>query len=73
MPEARYTLAMSRRFELEPNDMVTYIPVKNAEQNFDFKVYKRSVQNFARMSTKDFKDRQQDELVAARMRSLIQA
>lgn len=73
MPAARYTLAMSRRFELEPNDMVTYIPVKNAEQNFDFKVYKRSVQNFARMSTKDFKDRQQDELVAARMRSLIQA
>jgi peptidyl-prolyl cis-trans isomerase D len=73
MPAARYTLAMSRRYELEPNDMVTYIPVKNAEKNFDFKVYKRSVQNFARMSTKDFKDRQQDELVAARMRSLIQA
>jgi hypothetical protein len=73
MPAARYTLAMSRRFELEPNDMVTYIPVKNADQQFDFKVYKRSVQNFARMSTKDFKDRQQDELVAARMRDLIQA
>jgi peptidyl-prolyl cis-trans isomerase D len=73
MPAARYTLAMSRRFQLEPNDMVTYIPVKNADQTFDFKVYKRSVQNFARMSTKDFKDRQTDELVAARMRSLIQA
>jgi peptidyl-prolyl cis-trans isomerase D len=73
MPAARYTLAMSRRYELEPNDMVTYIPVKNAAKDFDFKVYKRSVQNFARMSTKDFKERQQDELVAARMRSLIQA
>jgi len=51
--------------------MMTYVPVLNPEtEQFSFEMYQRMVRNYARMSTKDFKVYQTDELVAARMRDL---
>jgi peptidyl-prolyl cis-trans isomerase D len=49
--------------------MMTYVNVRHPETNaFNFELYQRSVRNYARMSTKDFKTYQTEELVASRMR-----
>jgi peptidyl-prolyl cis-trans isomerase D len=49
--------------------MATYVNVHHPETNaFNFEIYQRMVRNFARMSTKDFKAYQTDELIASRMR-----
>lgn len=40
-------------------------------EEFNYELYQRTVRNSARMSTKDFKVNQTDELTAARMRDLI--
>jgi hypothetical protein len=51
--------------------MLTYVPVRHPETNeFNYEIYQRMVKNYARMSTKDFKAYQTEELVAARMRDL---
>jgi peptidyl-prolyl cis-trans isomerase D len=51
--------------------MVSYMPVRHPDTNeFNYEIYQRVVKNYARMSTKDFKAYQQDELIAARMRDL---
>lgn len=55
------------------NEMFTYVPVTNPKtEKFDFDVYMRMVRNFTRMSGKDFKQFQTEELIAARMRDLAQ-
>ena len=52
--------------------MVTYIPVNNSQtKQFDFAIYKRNVRSVLRMSPKEFKARQHDEVVAQRVRQLI--
>jgi hypothetical protein len=72
LPVGSHALQMNRKFEIEANPMFTYIPVKSPNTDaFSWDVYKRSVLNYARMSTKDFKKKQRDELVASRMRALI--
>jgi peptidyl-prolyl cis-trans isomerase D len=61
-----YSLPAERDGQLA---MLTYIPVRHPDTNvFNFEIYQRMVRNFARMSTKDFKTYQTDELVASRMR-----
>jgi peptidyl-prolyl cis-trans isomerase D len=53
-------------------NMVQHFPVTNPKtQQFDYDIYKRTVKNYTRMSGKDFKQMQTDELVAARMRELV--
>ncbi|HTM44042.1 MAG TPA: SurA N-terminal domain-containing protein, partial [Polyangiaceae bacterium] len=74
LPAAKNALRMNQKYQLETNDMVTYIPVRNSKtKDFDFTIYKRSVMNFAHMSTKDFKDSQEAEVIASRMRALIES
>jgi peptidyl-prolyl cis-trans isomerase D len=52
--------------------MLTYVPVRDPQtEQFSYELYQRTVRNRARMSTKDFKVNQTEELVAARMRELI--
>ncbi|MEY4544887.1 MAG: hypothetical protein RL685_1082 [Pseudomonadota bacterium] len=52
--------------------MLTYVPVRDPQTElFSYELYQRTVRNRARMSTKDFKINQTDELVATRMRELI--
>lgn len=49
--------------------MMTYVNVRHPESNvFNFELYQRMVRNYARMSTKDFKSYQTEELIASRMR-----
>jgi peptidyl-prolyl cis-trans isomerase D len=51
--------------------MMTYVNVRHPEtEAFNYEIYQRVVRNYARMSTKDFKTYQADELIAARMRDL---
>ncbi len=51
--------------------MSTYVNVRHpATEAFNYEIYTRVVRNYARMSTKDFKAYQNDELVASRMREL---
>ena len=51
--------------------MTTYVNVRHPEtEAFNYEIYTRVVRNYARMSTKDFKTYQNDELVASRMRDL---
>jgi peptidyl-prolyl cis-trans isomerase D len=51
---------------------VTYLRVRNSKTDaFDYDVYRRQVQNKLRMSTKNFKDAQEDEVIAARVRQMI--
>lgn len=51
--------------------MMTYMPVRHPETNeFNYEIYQRVVKNAARMSTKDFKVYQTQELIASRMRDL---
>ena len=51
--------------------MMTYLPVRNPEtEQFNFEIYQRMVRTYGRMSTKDFKTYQTDELIASRMRDL---
>lgn len=51
--------------------MMTYVNVRHPEtEAFNYEIYQRVVRNYARMSTKDFKNYQANELVAARMRDL---
>lgn len=55
-------------------ETVTYIPVRNSKTNeFDFKVYRRQLQNIMRMSPKEFKRHQADEITAWRVRQLLVA
>jgi parvulin-like peptidyl-prolyl isomerase len=52
--------------------MARYFPVTNAKtERFDYETYKRTLKTYTRMSAKDFKQFQTDELVAARMRDLV--
>lgn len=56
------------------NEMIAYIRVRNTKTNaFDFDVYKRQVQNLLRMSPKEFKRQQADEITAWRVRQLVTA
>ncbi len=51
---------------------VTYIRVRNSKSDaFDYDIYRRQVQNLLRMSPREFKERQENELVAARVRELV--
>lgn len=51
--------------------MATYVNVRHPQtEAFNYEIYQRVVRNYARMSTKDFKNYQTQELVAARMRDL---
>lgn len=51
--------------------MLTYVNVRHPEtEAFNFEIYQRMVRNYARMSSKDFKAYQTDELIASRMRDL---
>lgn len=51
--------------------MLTYVNVRHPEtEAFNYEIYQRAVRNYARMSTKDFKAHQKNELTAARMREL---
>jgi peptidyl-prolyl cis-trans isomerase D len=52
--------------------MMTLVQVRNPDTDeFNYDLYQRTVRNRARMSTKDFKVNQREELIAARMRELI--
>jgi peptidyl-prolyl cis-trans isomerase D len=63
-----YSLPAERDGQLP---MLTFVPVRDPQtEAFSFEVYQRVVRNYARMSTKDFKAYQTDELVASRMRDL---
>ncbi|HWO12561.1 MAG TPA: peptidylprolyl isomerase, partial [Polyangiaceae bacterium] len=63
-----YSLPAERDGQLP---MMTYLPVRHPETAlFNFEIYQRMVRNYARMSTKDFKTYQTDELIASRMRDL---
>ncbi len=54
------------------SELVTYIRVRNSKTDaFDYKIYQRQIQNLLRMSPREFKERQEDELIAARVRSLV--
>jgi len=51
--------------------MMTHVNVRHPEtEAFNYEIYQRVVRNYARMSTKDFKAYQTEELIAARMRDL---
>lgn len=55
-------------------ETLTYIPVRNSKTNeFDFKLYRRQLQNLMRMSPKEFKKHQSDELRAWRVRQSLVA
>jgi peptidyl-prolyl cis-trans isomerase D len=61
-----YSLPAERDGQLP---MATYVNVHHPQTNaFNFEIYQRMVRNYARMSTKDFKAYQTEELVASRMR-----
>jgi len=52
--------------------MLTYMNVRHPDtEAFNYDIYQRVVRNRARMSTKDFKVNQTEELIASRMRDLI--
>jgi len=52
--------------------MLTLVNVRSPDTDeFNYDLYQRTVRNRARMSTKDFKANQTEELIAARMRELI--
>jgi len=52
--------------------MMMQVQVRNPDtEEFNYELYQRTVRNRARMSTKDFKANQTEELIAARMRDLI--
>jgi peptidyl-prolyl cis-trans isomerase D len=54
--------------------MLKYLPVRAPDSDaFNYELYQRMVRNYARMSTKDFKVNQTDELIAERMRELIKS
>jgi hypothetical protein len=54
--------------------MLTYIQVRNPKtEAFDYEIYQRSVRNVARMSGKDFKANQTEEIIASRMRDIIRS
>jgi peptidyl-prolyl cis-trans isomerase D len=62
--------------ECEPgSEMLRYVPeVKSVESGeFDYKKYERIIRNMANRGPREFKEMQQRELVAARMRNLVQA
>lgn len=51
--------------------MMTYVNVRHPQtEAFNYEIYQRTVRNYARMSTKDFKAYQTNELIASRMRDL---
>lgn len=55
-------------------ETLTYIPVRNPKTNeFDFKIYRRQLQNIMRMSPKEFKRHQASEITAWRVRQLLVA
>src|SRR5690606_13487736 len=55
-------------------ETLTYIPVRNPKTNeFDFKIYRRQLQNIMRMSPKEFKRHQASEVTAWRVRQLLVA
>src|SRR5690606_4414722 len=55
-------------------ETLTYIPVRNAKTNeFDFKLYRRQLQNLMRMSPKEFKKHQSNEVTAWRVRQTVVA
>jgi len=71
-----YQLGMCRRSEegceAGTDTMVRELRVKRtAEESFDYAVYEREVRILANRGPKEFKEMQQRELVAARMRDLI--
>lgn len=53
-------------------DPISYIRVKNSKTGaFDYEIYKRQVRGLMRMSPKEFKELQQAEIAAARVRGLV--
>lgn len=64
-----YSMPVERDSQLP---MLTYVNVQDPKtEAFDYEVYQRVVRSYARMSTKDFKVHQTEELIASRMRELI--
>lgn len=56
------------------SDTVTLIRVTNTQTGvFDYDIYRRQVQNLLRMSPREFKSQQRNELIAARLRKLVTA
>lgn len=55
-------------------EMVRLLPVRSVQTDeFDLKIYERVVRNTTNRSTKEFRDMQRRELIAARMRDLVRA
>ncbi|MEN9579178.1 MAG: hypothetical protein RJA70_2187 [Pseudomonadota bacterium] len=53
-------------------DPISYIRVKNTKTGeFDYEIYKRQVRGLMRMSPKEFKQLQHDEITASRVRALV--
>lgn len=53
-------------------ETVTYLRVRNSKTDaFDYEIYRRQVQGLLRMSPREFKDKQEFELIAARVRALV--
>lgn len=54
------------------NELTTYIRVKNSKTDeFDYEIYRRQLQTLLRMSPREFKDAQAEEITAARVRALV--
>ncbi len=63
-----YSLPAARDGQLPS---AVYVNVRSPQtEAFNFEMYQRAVRNYARMSTKDFKAYQTEELIANRMREL---
>jgi peptidyl-prolyl cis-trans isomerase D len=74
-----YQLGLCRREQYagcEPGTpmMIRQLPVRNFEtKKFDYAMYERAVRNNANRSPREFKELQQRELIAARLRELVKA
>jgi peptidyl-prolyl cis-trans isomerase D len=66
-------LAVGRPFpKTGASPTVTYLRVTNSDTGaFDYDIYKRQVQSRLRLSTKAFKEAQEAEVIAARVRELV--
>jgi peptidyl-prolyl cis-trans isomerase D len=57
-----------------PFEMVRYLPVKSVQSGaFDIKIYERVIRNTTNRSPKEFKEMQRRELIAKRLRELVQS
>lgn len=57
-----------------PDELIRPFPVKNAKtKKFDKKIYEKEVRRRTKLSPEDFRKYQKEEVIAARMRSLIRS